>query len=148
MSGGATGPLTLALVAVLTAIGLLHLGWAFGLVWPGTDQASLAATVVGTRGAGMPSRIPTLLVAAAILTGAALVFVVGARVFRTGPAAAVALLAYLGLTAVFLLRGLSVFAPVVWRYAEGTPFHRLNQLVYSPLCLLIAAGLIANLRLR
>ena len=147
MGAGAAGPLALALVAMLTAIGVLHLSWAFGVVWPGTDPASLAATVVGTRGGAAPGAVPTLLVAVAILAGAALVFVVSARVLGAGPLATLALIAYLGLAAVFLLRGLSVFVPAVWRYAEGTPFHRLNQLVYSPLCLLIAAGLLVNLRL-
>ncbi|MFL5298053.1 MAG: DUF3995 domain-containing protein [Phenylobacterium sp.] len=148
MGGGAAGPVALGLIAVLTAIGGLHLAWAFGLVWPGTDGASLAATVVGTRGAGMPGKAPTVLVAAAILTGALVVYVVSARVLPAGFAATAGMAAYLGLTAVFLLRGLSVFAPPIWRYAEGTPFHRLNQIVYSPLCLLVAAGLVANLRLR
>ncbi|HEY0437157.1 MAG TPA: DUF3995 domain-containing protein, partial [Phenylobacterium sp.] len=135
---GASGPVALALMAALTALGLLHLGWAFGLVWPGNDPASLAATVIGTHGGRMPGKAPTVLVALAIFTGAVLVFLVSARSFSAQPAAALALAAYGVLTAVFLLRGLSVFVPAVWRYADGTPFHRLNQLIYSPLCLLIA----------
>ena len=40
-------------------------------------------------------------------------------------------------------RGLAGFITPVFRYAEGTPFHRLNRIVYSPLCLAIAATFIA-----
>ncbi len=44
----------------------------------------------------------------------------------------------------FLLRGLAGFVPAVFRYAEGTPFHRLNRVFYSPLCLAIAAAFAAS----
>jgi hypothetical protein len=43
--------------------------------------------------------------------------------------------------AVFSLRGLAGFIPPVFAYAQGTPFARLNRVFYSPLCLLIGAGL-------
>ena len=61
---------------------------------------------------------------------------------------AAALFAYAALDLIFMLRGLSGYVAPVWRHTEGTPFHRLNRLYYSPLCLLIAAGLSANLLLR
>jgi hypothetical protein len=142
------GPLALGLTALLAAIGLLHLAWAFGLRWPGKDEASLVATVIGrTRGGRMPSRPLTVLVAGAILAGAALVVLVGQP--GLPPALAVLVLAaYAALDLVFMARGLSGYVAPVWRHTEGTPFHRLNQLYYSPLCLLIAAALTANLLLR
>jgi hypothetical protein len=140
--------LAAALTAVLAAIGLLHLAWAFGLRWPANDEAGLVATVIGrTRGGGMPPRPLTLAVAGAILAAATLVAAVSAHAV---PAhfVATALFAYGALDLVFLARGLSGYAAPVWRHTEGTAFHRLNQLYYSPLCLLIAAGLTANLLLR
>jgi hypothetical protein len=45
---------------------------------------------------------------------------------------------------VFLLRGSAGIVPVAFRYAEGTPFHRLNRVFYSPLCLAVAAGFAAS----
>jgi Protein of unknown function (DUF3995) len=133
---------------VLAAIGLLHLSWAFGVVWPGRDEASLVATVIGrTRGGRMPSRPLTLLVAGAILGAAALVAAVSRHAVPAHFVAA-ALFAYAALDLIFMLRGLSGYVAPVWRHTEGTPFHRLNRLYYSPLCLLIAAGLSANLLLR
>ena len=56
-------------------------------------------------------------------------------------------IAYFALAGVFLGRGMAGFAPALWRRTEGTPFHRLNRLYYSPLCLLIAAGMAFNLAL-
>jgi hypothetical protein len=47
-----------------------------------------------------------------------------------------------GLFAVFAGRGLATYAPPVFRYAEGTPFARLNRRAYGPLCLAIALGLL------
>ena len=142
------GPLAIGLAAAVAAIGLLHLAWGLGLRWPGTDEASLAAMVVGrTRGGRMPSRPLTFLVAAAILAGAALVVAVSAPGLPAG-LFGLALAGYVAVDLVFLLRGVAGFIPAVWRYAEGTPFHRLNQLYYSPLCLLIAAGFTANLLFR
>jgi hypothetical protein len=142
------GPLALALTLLLAAIGLLHLAWAFGLRWPGRDEAGLVAKVIGrTRGGRMPSRPLTVMVAGAILAGAAIVVLIG----QPGLPPSLAILvvaAYAALDLVFMLRGLSGYVPPIWRHTEGTPFHRLNQLYYSPLCLLIAAGLTANLLLR
>lgn len=142
------GPLALVLTVVLAAIGLIHLAWAFGLRWPARDEAGLVATVIGrTRDGRMPSRPLTILVAAAILAAAALVAAVSRNAVPARFVAA-ALFAYAALDLIFMLRGLSGYVAPMWRHTEGTPFHRLNQRYYSPLCLLIAAGLSANLLLR
>nr|MEA2799834.1 hypothetical protein [Phenylobacterium sp.] len=141
-------PLALALTLLLAAIGLLHLAWAFGLRWPGKDEASLVARVIGrTRSGRMPSRSLTILVAGTILAGATIVVLIGQPGLPPG-LAILTVAAYAALDLVFMLRGLSGYIAPVWRHTEGTPFHRLNQLYYSPLCLLIAAGLTANLLLR
>jgi len=139
------GPLAIALVAVLAAIALLHLSWAFGQRWPGVDEVSLAETVGGLPpGSRMHPPASCVLVAALIGAAAAIVAIDSAGVL-SGPAAAVVRLAYLALIAVFGLRGAAGFVPSLWRRTQGTPFHRLNRLYYSPLCLLIAAGLTLNL---
>lgn len=48
--------------------------------------------------------------------------------------------AYWGAASVFALRGIAGYIPAAMAYAKDTPFHRLNRLYYSPLCLIIAAG--------
>jgi hypothetical protein len=131
------------LIAVLAALAALHAYWGFGGRWPGHDDASMVERVVGrTREMRAPRPQACFAVAAALLAAGILV-----AVHRTGgPNNAVALLATLGFwsaAAVFLLRGLAGFVPAVFRYAEGTPFHRLNRIYYSPLCLLIAGGFMA-----
>ena len=130
--------LTLGLASVLSAIAALHLAWAFGLDWPAPKHGRLAAYV--TAGTRRPGRPITIAVAMAIFAGAAVILVSSARL--PAPWNLLAALAYFGLTAVFLLRGAAGYIPGLWRAAEGRPFHRLNRLYYSPLCLLIAGGLI------
>lgn len=138
------GPLAIALAALLLAIAGLHLAWAFGFRWPGTDELSLADKVLGARpGSPMPSAALTVFVSLAIAAGAAVIVAEA----LDGPWRPLVATAYLMLAGVFLLRGLAGFVPAIWRHAEGTAFHRLNQLYYSPLCLLIAAGLALNFAL-
>ena len=138
------GPLALGLAGLLTAIGALHLAWAFGLRWPAPKGGSLAAYASGGR--RQPGRGLTITVASAILSGAAVILAFSAPL-AIRPWWLLAL-PYAGLTAVFLLRGAAGYVPAIWRYAEGTPFHRLNRLYYSPLCLLIGGGLVLNATLR
>jgi hypothetical protein len=137
-------PLALGLAGLLAAIAALHLAWAFGLTWPAPKGGSLAAYASGGRRA--PGRAPTVAVAAAILAGAAVILAFGSPL--AAPWGRLAALAYAGLTAVFLLRGAAGYVPAIWRYAQGAPFHRLNRLYYSPLCLLIGGGLVLNAMLR
>jgi len=140
-------PLAIGLAALLLAIAGLHFSWAFGFRWPGTDELSLADKVLGARpGSPMPSTGLTIFVSLAIAAGAAVIVAFSAEVLD-GPWRPLVATAYLMLTGVFLVRGLVGFVPAVWRRAEGTAFHRLNQLYYSPLCLLIAAGLAVNFAL-
>jgi hypothetical protein len=138
------GPLAIGLAGLLTALAALHLGWAFGLTWPAPKGGSLAAYASG--GQRSPGRALTIAVAAAILAGAAVILAFRAPL--AAPWDGLTAVAYATLTAVFLLRGAAGYLPPVWRYAVGTPFHRLNRLYYSPLCLLIGAGLVLNATLR
>lgn len=133
--------LTLGLAALLAAIAALHLTWAFGLDWPAPKGGQLAIYV--TAGTRRPGRALTFAVATAIAAASAVVLLSRAAVPAPWDMAAAA--AYFGLTLVFLLRGAAGYFPALWRTAEGRPFYRLNRLYYSPLCLLIAAGLAANL---
>jgi hypothetical protein len=132
----AAAALDATLVAGLAA---LHAHWALGGFWPGHDAESLARTVVGgppgMRGPGPGATwgvVLVLLGAAATSLGAAGV------VWLPAPAALVRGAAQLGV-AVLVLRGLEGFVDVRLRPATvGSPFARLNVLIYSPLCLVLA----------
>ncbi len=132
--------LTLGLAGLLLAIAALHAAWAFGLNWPAPKDERLAFYV--TAGARRPGRAITLGVASAIVAGAWVIWAFHAKLPGSGKA--IATFAYAALTAVILIRGAAGYVPFLWRAAEGRPFHRLNRLYYSPLCLLIAGGLVLN----
>jgi hypothetical protein len=125
---------------VLLLITTLHVYWGIGGIWPGTDQASCARAVVGFRGVDeMPSTVASFAVAAclalATLWPLALAGVFATPFPREGLAATALMI---GL--VFLGRGVAGFTPWWRRLASEQPFARLDQRLYSPLCLLIGAG--------
>ena len=132
------------LVSVLAGLAMLHAYWGLGGRWPGHDDASLVERVVGrTKSMRAPPPRACFTVAAALCSAAALV---GLHVSQW-PTSTVAwwlvTVGFWSTALVFLARGLAGFIPFIFRYAEGTPFHRLNRIVYSPLCLAIAAAFIA-----
>ncbi len=133
------------LIVILTGVALLHGYWGLRGHWPATDEAALADMVIGrTPGGRMPPPIACFAVALAILAGVALVMLVSfAKLFDLPRALVV--MAYEVFTMVFLLRGLAGYLPWVWRRSTGTAFVRLNTRYYSPLCLVLGVGLIANL---
>ncbi len=128
--------LAAAAFAILAA---LHGYWALGGFWPGHDSESLARTVVGSPpGSAAPGPWACGLVTALLIAAAAVVL--GAAGLLPLPASAehVRWVALAG-AAVLLLRGLLGFVDTRLRPASvGSPFARLNVLVYSPLCLLLA----------
>lgn len=139
-----TNPIALSLTVVLTAISLLHFAWAAGIYWPGKDPVSLSDKVMGARpGAGLPPTWLTALVATAILGGALTVLMFSVEAWD-GPWRPAFALAYIAMTLVFLARGIAGYVPALWRRTRTTSFYKLNRLYYSPLCLLIAAGLVVN----
>lgn len=118
---------------VITSLSGLHVYWALGGRWPGTDDADLAARVVGTT--SFPPPLACVAVAAALLTGAALVLLaehgIGGPIVRAGAWA---------VSAVFVARGVvGLFDGRIRPAIREHPYHRPNLVLYSPLCLAIAA---------
>lgn len=133
--------LAVLVAAVLILLAAVHLYWGFGGRWPGHDETSLVEHVVGrTRDMKAPGLPACLVVALALTTGAALVLATLAPPTPFEPWLQAARWA---LFAVFAARGLATYVPPVFRYAEGTPFWRLNRRAYGPLCLAIALGICA-----
>jgi hypothetical protein len=133
--------LAVILAAALLALAGVHLYWAFGGRWPGHDEASMVEHVVGrTAGMRAPGPVASVAVAAALAFGGLLVL---ATLSPSPPFAPWLKAARWALFTVFLLRGLATYVPPVFRYAEGTPFARLNRRAYGPLCLAITLGILA-----
>ena len=137
--------LAVALCLVLIGIAAVHAYWGLGGHWPARDGPGLAEMAIGkTAGGRMPPPAACFAVAAAILVGVGLIALVSFTDLQD-PLKLPIQLAYGVFAAVFLLRGAAGYVPAIWRRSAGTAFVRLNTRYYSPLCLLIGAGLIANL---
>ncbi len=131
--------MTAILVILLAALGAVHAAWGAGGRWPARNEAELVGLVIGrTRNGKMAPAAACFAVAGCLFAAAGL----AATVSPVSPAWQRA--AYFGAAGVFLLRGLAGFIGPLWRYAAGTPFFRLNQRFYSPLCLILAALFIAK----
>jgi Protein of unknown function (DUF3995) len=130
----------LLLFVVLAAIALLHAYWAAGGLWPGADEADLARRVTGElRRTRMPPAWMSWTVAGAIGVQALWALFVAGLV--TVPVPHSVVLGIGGLIAlVFLVRGIAGFTPAWRRSHAAEPFARRDRQLFSPLCLLIAAG--------
>lgn len=142
----ATG-LALLIFITLTFVAALHAYWAFGGLWPGRNELSLARIVVGSRGiTKMPSRGLTLIVALLIfvsgLIALAQVSILPALLPPLFQQAAI-----IGLAIVLLVRGTASFTPQFRRMQAEEPFATLDRNVYAPLCLALGAGFITLLLL-
>ncbi len=133
-----------SLILVLTALAGLHLYWGFGGFWPGTDAVSLSRNVAGVSRPVASKLSSCAMVAAALVTAGAIVFA-GQRSIGDGFPSLVVYGGYVVLILVFSLRGLAPYLTPAFDYARMTPFFDLNRRYYSPLCLLIALGLILTL---
>jgi hypothetical protein len=125
-----------ALAAVLAFLSALHIYWAFGGRW----GWGAAIPQIDGRLAFTPSRFATVLVAFG-LSAAALVPLVRTGVFQV-PAPlwlsqwSVGILAF-----IFLVRAVGDFRLVgFFKRVRGTPFATWDTRLFSPLCLLLAAG--------
>jgi hypothetical protein len=136
-------PLPIALMAVLLAIGLIHLAWALDLWWPGTDGVTRARYVVGTSNRALLGFFSWAAIALAFFGAVAVVWI-GQQPVDHWFGALIAYGGYLTLILVFALRGLAPYVTQVFAYARGTPFYTLNRRYYAPTCLLLAAGLIVD----
>ena len=130
------------LIAVLVAIGALHLLWALGSHFPCANEQELARTVVGRRGiTKMPSPAACAFVAFWLFAAAGWAALLGEMIhlpihnntLSKGIVAIVGLLAGL----VFLGRGIIGILPAFERASPELPFLKLNRRIYSPLSFLI-----------
>lgn len=126
--------LALLTAGVLVLIGALHVAWLFS-PWPFRSREELARRAVGVPVDKLPPRGLTF--AVAVLLGLAGYLVVGrADLVGTPGPSWVPVVGTAGVAAVLLLRGVG---GLVVSYQRSTDFARMDLLLYSPLCLVLAA---------
>jgi hypothetical protein len=129
---------------VLTTIAAIHVAWGAGMRWPRKTEAELVTTVIGHKGDTMPSPSQCYLAAFAIFIPGAIALLLAGLVQTALPSWLVAL-AGAGAAAVFAGRGIAGYVPA-WRARHPRePFASLDRYYYSPLCLMLAAGLVVLL---
>ena len=125
-----------AVVAVLAALSLLHVYWGFGgrLAWLS------ALPEVESRPLFVPTAAQSFAVAAGLAL-AALIVAAAAGLISVPVSGVLLRIGSYGVAAVFLLRAIGEFRHVgFFKRNRGTRFARMDSWLYSPLCLLIAAG--------
>jgi hypothetical protein len=134
--------IALSLVIVFSLLSLLHVYWAFG------GRAGWVAIIPEVNGlpAFRPGIAITLVVAAGLEACAALVATAAGFLPSPVPPWLVRFAMHV-LALVFFLRAIGDFRLVGFtKRVRGSRFARLDTLVYSPLCLAIAAGVLAIAR--
>jgi hypothetical protein len=129
---------------VLTTIAAVHVAWGFGVRWPRKTEAELVTTVIGHKRDTMPPPFHCYLAALAIFIPGAIALLLAGLVQTALPPWLV-LLAGAGAALVFAGRGVAGYVPA-WRARHPRqPFASLDRQYYSPLCLMLAAGLVVLL---
>jgi hypothetical protein len=123
---------------VLGGVGLLHAAWAAGVTtWPGRDRRALARVVVG--GETFPSSAATFAVAGLCVLAGTSVAARGRP--AQGTRRALSQVASRIVAVVLALRGMGGLVTSGLGLGSATAtFRRNDLLVYSPLCLALAAG--------
>lgn len=124
--------LSAILTCTLACIACLHLMWAIGFWIPIKDEEQLAKAVVGSRGI---TRMPGA-VACAVVT-LALAFATVLPHLANYPGRSVLML---GISVVFLARGVATYTPQWRRRVPEEPFASLDRSLYGPLCVAIGIG--------
>lgn len=128
------------LFLILFALAGIHIYWAAGGFWPGDNLDSLMDTIYGyTPEGGFPALWLTALVIIGLLAAPFLV-VYSNRPFQSHALSILMKIGGWGVIAVFTLRGIvGFFMGSIEPQIAGSDFEYLNRMIYSPLCLLIAA---------
>lgn len=128
--------------AGLAGAAALHALWASGSTWPERDYDDLANLVVGR--AAFPSRPLTAGVAGLLLTASAV------AAAASGPTPSQSWVVRMGartVAAILLTRGVGGLAASTLAVGNASDtFRRWDRRLYSPLCLVLAAGVAAGSR--
>jgi hypothetical protein len=129
-------PVVIALIIVFCALALVHVYWALG----GRALKAAAIPQVEGKRAFNPSRLGTLAVACALVAAAALVALDAGLLTLPLPPSFIRTFVFV-LAFVLFARAIGDFRLVgFFKRVHASHFARLDTLVYSPLCLVVAAG--------
>jgi UPF0716 family protein affecting phage T7 exclusion len=132
--------IALAIFLLLTAIAGIHVAWGTGVRWPRKTEAELVTTVIGQKRDTMPSPSQCYLAALAIFIPGVIALML-AGLLQTPLPPWLVTLAAAAAVLVFAGRGIAGYVPA-WRARHSRePFASLDRHYYSPLCLMLAAGL-------
>jgi hypothetical protein len=129
--------LAFGVVSVFVALALLHVYWALG----GGRGKGAAVPEVSGRPAFRPSAGATVAVAV-VLFAAAFIVAASRGWVHTPFSTRVLSLSMFGLALIFFARAIGEFRLVgFFKRVRGTAFARLDTLMFSPLCLLLAVAI-------
>lgn len=153
--------IALLIFSTLTLVAFLHAFWAIGGKWPGRDEESLAKSVIGTKGlTKLPKASLTILVAALIFIAGLIPMLWANAISQTNsitfplPTVLTLILemmndliphwflkiSMIGLTFIFLGRGVVTYTPWAEQQDLEEPFRSLDKKYYAPLCLALGIG--------
>jgi len=144
-SGRASIGFAAVAVVGLGVAGLVHVYWAFGGVWPGSNRADLARKVVGSTDV-FPSTAMTFGVTALLF--AAAVLVAGAVELVSLPInESLIVVGAWGVAGVLLIRGVAgfYFSGRAQVRGRGTPFTIRDVRMYSPFTLVMSGLIVTGL---
>jgi hypothetical protein len=132
--------LAAGLTAGFGAIAALHIYWGLGGIWPARTAAGLARAVIGDGRTRMPPPWSCFGVAILLLIVAAWPWAMLAD-----PHSQPVIVIGIVIAAIFFVRGSAGYSPR-WRARfRAEPFATWDVQLYSPLCMILAAGLMALL---
>jgi len=117
---------------VMFLIALIHVYWAFGGRWPGTNEKDLVEKVVG-RGESFPPAAITCFVTLVFLAMAVIPLLKSGLVDTAIPAHLVDKTS-LFFAVIFFLRGIGGYLPI-FEKTSAEIFVYYNRRIYSPLCI-------------
>ncbi len=127
--------ITIILFSLLNLIGLVHIYWGFGGLWPGVDKQDLIDKVYG-RGDKMPKLLECMIVA--LLLALTSLFPILKFFVHSKYVSTFTLNIFILFTmCLFTARGIIGYLPIVERQMNAK-FVRLNRIFYSPMCLYIS----------
>ncbi len=133
---------------LLFSIGVLHIAWGFGVVWPAKNEKQLVSWVVGAKSIqAMPPFSQCLIAGIGIMLFGLVALLLGNAVRSPLSHKWVDMLGMLTAFA-FAGRGLAGYFPGWRRRFPQQPFATFDQFSFAPLCLLLAAGYVTLIILR
>jgi Protein of unknown function (DUF3995) len=131
-----------ALAFMLWLIAGIHIYWGLGGYWPGSNERSLARTVVGAPDIMQMPPPAACFTVAVLLVALGVWPLVQVGLLPIPVPAWLQFVAGIGAIVVFLGRGIASYIPAFRRLAPEQPFATLDVRFYAPLCFALGIGFV------